>query len=98
MPTKYLNAEESQKPWRKCTSVRSPYMRSKICYKTEFEDGSVSFSEAFDPDDPSLIDRHPEYNTDTHLGDKPRTPTQQRDERYKLKASRKKSNLSAIPD
>jgi hypothetical protein len=57
IPTKYLNTEESQKPWRKCTSVRSPYMRGKICYKAEFEDGSVSFSEAFDPDDPSLIDR-----------------------------------------
>ena len=97
-PTKYLNAEESQKPWRKCTSVRSPYMRGKICHKTEFEDGSVSFSEAFDPDDPSLIDRHPEYNTDTDLGDIPSTPTQQREDRYKLKASRKKSNLSVIPD
>jgi len=96
MPTKYLNAEESQKPWRKCTSVQSPYMRGKICYKTEFEDGSVSFSEAFDSDDPLLIDRHPEYNADTHLGDRP--PTQQRDERCKLKASRKKSNLSAILD
>jgi hypothetical protein len=94
IPTKYLNTEESQKPWRKCTSVRSPYMRGKICYKAEFEDGSVSFSEAFDPDDPSLIDRHTEYNTDTHLGDRPPTPTQQREERCKLKASRKKSNMS----
>jgi hypothetical protein len=94
-PTKYLNAEESQKPWRKCASVRSPYMRGQICYRTQFEDGS----EAFDPD-PSLIDRHPEYtsNTDTHLGDRPPTPTQQREERYKRKASTKKSNLSAIPD
>jgi hypothetical protein len=71
-------------------------MRGKICYTTEFEDGSMSFSEAFDPDDPPLIDRHPEYNTDTHIDDRP--PTQQRDERCKLKASRKKSNLSAIPD
>jgi hypothetical protein len=95
---KYRNAEESQKPWRKCTSVRSPYMRGKLCYKTEFEDGPVSFSKAFDPDDPQLIDRHAEYDTDTLLGDRPPTPTQQRDERYKLKASRKKSNLSAILD
>ena len=47
---------------------------------------------------PSLIDRHPEYDTDTHLGDRPPTPTQQRNEKYKLKASRKKSNLSAISD
>jgi hypothetical protein len=56
-------------------------MRGQICYRTQFEDGS----EAFDPD-PSLIDRHPEYtsNTDTHLGDRPPTPTQQREERYKL--------------
>jgi hypothetical protein len=61
------------------------YMRGKLCFKTEFEDGSVSFSEAFDPDDPSLIDRHPEYDTDTHLGDRPPAPNQQRDERYKLK-------------
>ena len=69
----------------------------QLCYKTEFEDGSVSYSEAFDPDDPSLIDRHPEYDTDKHFGDRPPTPTQ-REERYKLKASRKKSHLSAIPD
>jgi hypothetical protein len=33
-------------------------------------------------------------NADTDLGDRPPTPTQQRDERYKLKGSRKKSNLS----
>jgi hypothetical protein len=73
-------------------------MKGKICYNTSFKDGSVSFSESFDPGDPSLIDRHPDYNTDTHLGDRPPTPTQQRDERCKLKTSRKKSNLSAIPD
>ena len=63
--TKYRNAEEFQKPWKKCTSVRSPYMPGQLCYKTEFEDGSVSYSEAFDPDDPTLIDRHPEYDTET---------------------------------
>ena len=39
-------------------------MRGKICYKTEFEDGLESFSEAFDPDDQSLIDRHPDYIAD----------------------------------
>ena len=65
-------------------------MRGKICYiKKEFKDGSVSFSESFDPDDPSLIDRHPDYNADTDLDDRPPTPTQ-RDERCKRKASRKK--------
>ena len=64
----------------------------------EFKDGPVSYSEAFDPDDPTLMDRYPEYDTDKQLGDRPPTPTQQRDARYKLKASRNKSNLSAIPD
>jgi hypothetical protein len=32
--TKYLDTEEFQKSCRKCTSVRSPYMKGKICYKT----------------------------------------------------------------
>jgi hypothetical protein len=35
----------------------------------EFKYGSVSYSKAFDPDDPTLIDRYPEYDTDKHLGD-----------------------------
>ena len=74
------------------------YMLGQLCYKMEFKDGSMSYSEAFDPDDPTLIDRYPEYDTDNHLGDRPPTPTQQREKRYMLKASRKKSNLSVIPD
>jgi hypothetical protein len=73
-------------------------MPGQLCYKTEFEDGSVSYLEAFDLDDPTLIDCHPDYDTDEHLGDRPPTPTQQPEKRYMLKASRKKSNLSAIPD
>jgi hypothetical protein len=76
------------------TTIRSPYIRGKLSYKTEFKDGSVSF----DPDDPSLIDHHPDYTADTDLGDRSPTPTQQRDERCKRKTSRKKINLSAIPD
>ena len=64
----------------------------------EFIDGLVSYSEAFDSDDPTLIDRYPEYDTDKHLSDRPPTPTQQREDQYKLTASRKKNNLSAIPD
>ena len=64
----------------------------------------MSYSEAFDPDDPAVIDRYPEYDTDKHLGDRPPTPTQQRENRCRLKANRKKeyafmkSNLSTIPD
>jgi hypothetical protein len=64
-PTKYLDTEEPQTPWNKFTAVRSPYIRGKLAYKTEFKDGSVSFSESFDPDDPSLIDRYPDYTIET---------------------------------
>ena len=64
------------------------YMRGKICYKTEFKDDQC-LSQSFDPENPSLIDRHPDYYADTDLGDRPPTPTQQRDERCKRKASRK---------
>ena len=96
-PTKYLNTEESRTPWNKCTAVRSPYIRGKLTYKTEFKDESVSFSESFDPDDPALIDRFPDYTTETDLGDRPPTPTQQRDGNSKRKACKKKKNLSAIP-
>ena len=56
------------------------------------------FSESFDPDDPALIDRYPDYTTETDLGDRPPTPTQQRDLNSKQKARKKKTNLSAIPD
>jgi hypothetical protein len=42
--------------------------------------GSVSFSESFDPDDPALMDHYPDYTTETDFGDRPPTPTQQRDE------------------
>jgi hypothetical protein len=82
----------------KCTSVRSPYMPGLLCYRMEFKDGPVSYSEAFDPDDLTRMDRYPKCNIDKQLGDRPPTPTQQREEQHKLKASRNKSNLSAIPD
>ena len=53
MPTKYRS--ESQKPWKTNTIVHSPYMPELVCYKTEFWDGTESYSEAFDPDDPTLV-------------------------------------------
>ena len=65
---------------------------------TEYKDGSVSFSESFDPDDPALIDRYPDYTAETDIGDRPPTPIQQRDVTSKRKASQKKTNLCAIPD
>ena len=98
-PTKYLiDTEETRTPWNKCTTVRSPYIRGKLTYKTEFKDGSESFSVSFDPDDPALIDRYPDYTTETDLGDRSPTPTQQRDENSKRKACKKKTNLFAITD
>jgi hypothetical protein len=78
-PAKYLDTEESRIPWNKCTAVRSPYIRGKLTYKTEFKDGSISFSELFDPDDPALIDRYPDYTAETDLSDRLPTSTQQRD-------------------
>jgi hypothetical protein len=57
----------------------------------------VSFSESFDPDDPTLIDRFSDYTTETDLGERPPTPTQQREKHSMRKASKKKKNVSAIP-
>ena len=79
-------------------------MPDLICHRTDIIDGTVSYSEAFDPDDPTMMDRYPRYDMDKHLDDRTPTPIQQREVRYKLKVSRKtdktsiKSNLSAIPD
>ena len=91
-PTNYRNEEESQKPWKRCTFVRSPYMPELLCHKTEFIDGTESYSEIYYPDDPTLMDCYPRYDTDIHLGDRPSTPIQQRDVRFTLKASRKKQH------
>jgi len=68
---------ESQKPWKTVTTVRSLYMPELLCYKTEFRDRTDSYSVAFDPEDPTLMDRYPTYATETDLGDRPPTPTQQ---------------------
>jgi hypothetical protein len=34
-----------------------------------------AYSEAFDPDDPTLMDHYPTYDTNTDLGDRPPTLT-----------------------
>ena len=78
---------ESQKLWKICTSVHSPYMPELLCHETKSIDGTESYSEAFNP---TLMDRYPRYDTDTHLGDIPPTPIQQREVRFTLKANRKK--------
>jgi hypothetical protein len=51
----------------------------------ESKDGSVSYYEAFGPDDPTLIDHYPENDIAKLLGDSPPTATQQQEGRYKLK-------------
>jgi hypothetical protein len=61
------------------------------------KDGSVSFSASFDPDDPTLIDRYPDYTSETDPGERPPTPTQQRGKKSMRKASKKKKIMSAIP-
>jgi len=93
-PTKYRNEEESQNPWKRCTSVRSPYMPELLCLKTEFRDGRESYSEAFDLDDPTLMDCYTRYDTNSYLDDRPLIPIQQREVRFTLKASRKRQSTS----
>jgi hypothetical protein len=50
-----------------------------------------------DPDDPTLIDRFPDYTTETDLGERPPTPTQRREKNSMRKSSNKKKTMSAIP-
>jgi hypothetical protein len=63
-PTKYPSEEESQKPWK--NAHRYEIRTCQVYYATRWnlKDGSVSYSEAFYPDYPTLIDRYPEYDTD----------------------------------
>ena len=88
--------EVISKEWKSCKTVRSPYDRIKLVYQTNFSDGSTSLSEPFDPDDPALIDRFPEYTTETDIGDRPPTPT--RDISSRQRPSKKKKYMSAIPE
>ena len=48
-------------------------MSDQLCYKTEFPDEQSHTLEAFDPDDPTLMDCYPTYDTNTDLGDRPPT-------------------------
>jgi len=68
----------------------------KLAYLTEFRDGSMSLSESFDPDDPTLIDRFPDYTPETDIGDRPPTPT--REISSGQRPSKKKKYLSVIPE
>jgi hypothetical protein len=64
----------------------------KLTNLTKFRDGSMFLSEAFDPDDPTLIDRFPDYTQQTDIGDRPPTPTRE------IRPRKKKKYLSAIPE
>ena len=68
-------------------------MSELLCHKTKFIDRKESYSEAFYP---TLMDRYPRYDTDTHLGDIPPTPIQQREVHFTLKASRKKTEHAFV--
>jgi hypothetical protein len=45
----------------------------------------------------SSLDRFPDYTTETNLGERPPTPTQQWEKNSMRKASKKKKNMCAIP-
>ena len=49
----------------------------KLATLTEFREGSMSLSESFDPDDPALIDRFPNYPPEIDIGHRPPTPTRE---------------------
>jgi len=93
---KNTDTEDTSEEWKSCTTVRSPYNRMKLAYLTKFRDGSMSLSESFDPDDPALIDRFPDYTPETDIGDRPPTPTREISSRQR--PSKKKKYLSAIPE
>ena len=91
---KPTDTEDTSKEWKSCTTVRSPYNRMKLATLTEFRDGSMSF----DPDDPALIDRFPDYPSETDIGDRPSTPTPTWEINSWQRPSKKKKYLSAIPE
>ena len=45
-----------------------------MCHKIVCQDET----EVFDPDDPTLVDHYPTYQTYTEFGNRPPQPTQQR--------------------
>jgi hypothetical protein len=53
-----------------------------MCYKIVYQDETEQYTEAFDADDPTQVDRYPTYQIDTDLGELPPTPTQQRQQRH----------------
>ena len=56
----------------------------------------MSFSASFDPDDPTLIDRYPNYTSETDLKDHLH-PHNNGEKKSMRKASDKKKIMSAIP-
>jgi hypothetical protein len=92
---KTTDTEDTSQEWKRCTTVPSPYNRMKLVTLTEFRDGSMSLSKSFDPDDPALIDRFPDYPPQTYIDDRPPTPTQEISSWQR--PSKKKKYLSAIP-
>lgn len=50
---------EPQTPWMKDTVTRTPYAPELMCHKIVYQDETELCTEAFNPDDPTLVDRLP---------------------------------------
>ena len=74
----------STKKWERSTQTRCTYT------------GGLPRPAKFDPDDPALVDRFPEYSPDKDIGDRPPTPTHETCSGRR--PSKKKKLLSAIPE
>jgi hypothetical protein len=73
-------------------SLDGPLLNLCPVIPTSNQDGRPT---KFDPDDPALIDRFPDYTPDIDIGDRPPTPTHEICSGRR--PSKKKKFLSAIP-
>jgi hypothetical protein len=71
------------------TKKRERWTQTRCTYT-----GSLPKPTQFDPDDPALIDRFPEYTPDIYIDDRPPTPTHEICSGRR--SSKKKKYLSAI--
>jgi hypothetical protein len=62
-----------------------------MCHKIVCQDETEHCTEAFDPDDTTLVDRYPTYQPYTEFSDLPPKPTQQCQQHYKGRARRKQA-------
>ena len=60
---------EPRTPWTKDTVIRTPCAPELMCHKSFTKTRLQEYTEAFNPDDPTLVDRLATYQTDAYLGD-----------------------------